>query len=340
MNRILRYLLSIALMRKLHTRQAHQRIHLWAMILALALPPLTGHGQHATFDVVPLGIRGGGEESNLSSYAISAEGQNAYVCLDAGTLRSGIEAAIRNKVWQGDATSILRNQIKGYAISHPHLDHVSGLILNSPDDSAKPIYGTTACLSVIRDKYFSWQSWANFANEGEKPTLNKYTYKYLTPGVNIPLEGTSLSMTPYLLSHVNPYSSSAFLIHHNDNAILYFGDTGADRIEKSDKLSIIWNTIAPMIREKKLKAMFIEVSFANEQADDLLFGHLTPKLLMEELAELAALLPAGSLRDFPVIVTHMKPGNDRIEKIISQLRAGNTAGVKLVFPEQGKKIRL
>ena len=101
--------------------------------------------QTAVLEVVPLGIRGGSDESNLSSYAVSVIGENAYVCLDAGTVRAGIEAAIRNGIWAGDPADVLRKNIKGYLLSHPHLDHVSGLILNSPDDSAKPIYGIESC---------------------------------------------------------------------------------------------------------------------------------------------------------------------------------------------------
>jgi 3',5'-cyclic-nucleotide phosphodiesterase len=295
-------------------------------------------GQSREFDVVPLGIRGGSDESNLSCYAISAAGEDAFVCLDAGTVRAGIEEAIKNKQWQGDPAEILRTRIRGYLLSHPHLDHVSGLILNSPDDSKKPIYGIESCLDVVRDKYFTWKSWANFANEGDKPALNKYTYKILTPNTNVPLEGTSLSVTAFLLSHVNPYNSTAFLVQHNGSAILYLGDTGADRVEKSDKLSELWHEVAPLVAEKKLKAIFIEVSFANAQPDHLLFGHLTPKLLNEELEKLATLLPANTLKNFPVVVTHMKPAGNRIDTITKELQEGNKLNVKLVYPQQGKKL--
>lgn len=309
-------------------------------LIMLALVILIGLDCQAqvTFEIVPLGIRGGSEESNLSSYAISAAGENAWVCLDAGTIRAGIELAVRNNTWHGDPVDILRQNIKGYLLSHPHLDHVSGLILNSPDDSAKPIYGSSDCLDVLRDNYFTWKTWANFANEGEKPTLNKYTYQVLTPGATVPLTGTSLSVTAYLLSHVNPNSSTAFMVEHNALAILYLGDTGADRIEKSDKLEKLWNIAAIQIKGKKLKALFIEVSFSNEQDDHLLFGHLTPALLMEELSKLALKLPSGALKDFPVVITHMKPAGDRVQRIMAELKALNTLGVRIVYPEQGRKL--
>lgn len=318
------------------------QMYVYCRICIFIIAALTGMGcqaQTPSFDIVPFGIRGGSDESNLSCYAVSAAQENAYVCLDAGTVRAGIEAAIRNQIWQGDAAEVLRTKIKGYLLSHPHLDHVSGLILNSPDDSAKPIYGTETCLNVVRDKYFSWESWANFGNEGEKPTLNKYTYTPLRPGAKISLPGTSLSVTAYLLSHVNPYSSTAFLIENNAAAILYLGDTGADRIEKSNKLDKLWDVAAAHIQSRKLKAIFIEVSFANDQPDHLLFGHLTPKLLMEEMQRLAAKLPPSTLKNLPIVITHMKPAGNRVETITSELKTSNTLGLQLVFPEQGRMLQ-
>ena len=93
------------------------------------------------FKVIPLGVKGGSDESNLSAYALAVNGTDAYVCLDAGTLHYGIKQAIIAKLLNGTVSEVLQNDLKGYLISHPHLDHVAGLILNSPDDSPKAIYG-------------------------------------------------------------------------------------------------------------------------------------------------------------------------------------------------------
>jgi len=288
------------------------------------------------FQVIPLGIKGGVDESNLSAYALTAIGTQDYICLDAGTLHAGIRTAIKNKVWKGNATAFLRKHIKGYLISHPHYDHVNGLVINSPDDSAKYIYGIESCLSVLKEKHFSWKSWANFGNEGEAPTLNKYTYQTLTPGKEVPLHNTSLFVTPFVLSHVNPTESTAFLVRSGENYLLYLGDTGCDRIEKSDKLNQLWKAITPLIQTKKLKAIFMEVSFASEQPDNLLFGHLTPALLMEELEALEKICGVGQLKNLNVVITHMKPQGNREETIRKQLIDGNTLHVNLIFPRQGK----
>ncbi|HNR73833.1 MAG TPA: 3',5'-cyclic-nucleotide phosphodiesterase, partial [Cyclobacteriaceae bacterium] len=275
-------------------------------LFAFVLAGFSAYAQPA-FQVVPLGVKGGVDESNLSAYALAASGTQDYVCLDAGTLHTGIRAAIKKKVWKGDATAFLRKHVKGYLISHPHYDHANGLITNSPDDSAKYIYGIESCLSVLKEKHFSWKSWANFGNEGEAPTLNKYTYQTLVPGKEVPLHNTPLFVTPFVLSHVSPTESTAFLVRSGDSYLLYLGDTGCDRLEKSDKLMQLWTAIAPLIQTKKLKAVFIEVSFANEQPDNSLFGHLTPNLLKEELSVLEKLTGAGQLKNLNVVITHMKP---------------------------------
>jgi 3',5'-cyclic-nucleotide phosphodiesterase len=304
-------------------------------LLPFFLTAFAVYGQPA-FQVVPLGIKGGVDEGNLSAYALAASGTQNYICLDAGTLHTGIRTAIKKKVWKGDATAFLRKHIKGYLISHPHYDHVNGLVINSPDDSAKHIYSIESCLSVLKEKHFSWKSWANFGNEGEAPTLNKYTYQTLTPNKEVTIHNTSMFVTPFVLSHVNPTESTAFLVRSDENYLLYLGDTGCDRIEKSDKLNQLWKAIAPLIQAKKLKAIFIEVSFASEQPDNLLFGHLTPALLMEELKALEKICGVGQLKNINVVITHMKPQGKREEIIRKQLLNGNTLNINLIFPQQGK----
>ena len=295
---------------------------------------MVGVGQPA-FRVVPLGVKGGSDESNLSAYAVAARGSDRYVCLDAGTLHAGIRKAIEAGLFVGDPASVLKNNIKGYLISHPHLDHLAGLVINSPDDGAKPIYGLPFCLNVFKEKYFTWQAWANFANEGEKPQLGKYRYVSLVAGQEVALEQTELYVRPYALSHSGADQSTAFLVRSNDSYLLYLGDTGPDAVEKSSALAALWQEVAPLIKSKKLKALFIEVSFANEQPDRLLFGHLTPRHLMAELTNLSRLTGVEALKDFPVVITHIKPAPDREKTIMSQLSGLNTTlQVKLVQPEQ------
>lgn len=150
-----------------------------------------------SFKIIPLGVKGGADESNLSSYLVAPIGSDQHICLDAGTLYAGIQKTIATGVLKGNATYILRNNVKAYLISHPHLDHVAGLIINSPDDTSKNIYALPFCIDVLKNNYFTWKSWANFANEGDKPTLNKYTYIALDTAKETPIENTRMYVRPF-----------------------------------------------------------------------------------------------------------------------------------------------
>jgi 3',5'-cyclic-nucleotide phosphodiesterase len=294
-----------------------------------------------SFKVIPLGTYGGGDESNLSSYMAAPQNSENYIALDAGTIRSGIEKAIqKGNFKQNSALQVIQQNIKGYLISHAHLDHVSGMILNSPDDTKKSVYTLPSVEKIITEKYFSWESWANFTDAGEAPRLNKYKMVNLDDGKEIPITDTEMYVTAFPLSHVNPYESTAFLVRHNGDYLLYLGDTGSDSIEKSNKLENLWKQIAPYVNDQKLKGILIEVSFPNEQPDKSLFGHLTPKLLEQELNVLNGFCQPGKLHNVPVIITHLKPVDDNIEKIKKQLKEKNALGIKYIFPVQGEKITL
>ena len=62
-----------------------------------------------SFRVVPLGVKGGLDESNLSAYMLAPATSNNYICLDAGTLRTGIQQAVTNKVFPATTDEVLKN---------------------------------------------------------------------------------------------------------------------------------------------------------------------------------------------------------------------------------------
>ncbi|MFD1141955.1 MBL fold metallo-hydrolase [Larkinella insperata] len=289
----------------------------------------------SAFKVVPLGVRGGLDESNLSAYLLAAPGTDTYICLDAGTLHAGIQKAVQHGVFRVGSETVLKEYIKAYLISHAHLDHLAGLIINSTDDARKPIYALAGCIDVLKKNYFNWKSWPNMANEGDQPALSKYRYTVLAPGTEVPIEATGMSVRAFPLSHGMAYQSAAFLVKNEGNYALYLGDTGPDLIEKSRNLSLLWQEVAPLVQSKKLKAIFMEVSYPNEQPDNQLYGHLTPNWLMHELTALGKLTGADALNGLPVVITHIKPTGNNEELIRSQLQKGNRLNVKLIFPEQG-----
>jgi 3',5'-cyclic-nucleotide phosphodiesterase len=292
------------------------------------------------FTVVPLGVRGGIDESNLSAYMVAPKGTTNYVCFDAGTLHAGIEKAIANKAFKASSSTVLKQYIKGYFISHAHLDHVAGLIINSPDDSVKTVYALASTMGMLENYYFNGEAWTNFGDAGKGFTIKKYHFETLQYGKEDSIRNTSMTVKAFPLSHVNPYESTAFLVKNGDSYVLYLGDTGSDAMEQSDRLQQLWMQVAGLIKSKQLKGIFIEVSYPDEQPQDKLFGHLTPKLLMNEMQLLGGLAGAESMKGFKLVITHMKPPVKNFAIIKQQLLKQNTLGLQLVFPEQGRAFGL
>ena len=190
--------------------------NLYFLFFLLIAAPVFGQQADTAFRLIPLGVKGGIDESNLSAYMLAPAHSNNFICLDAGTLHYGIEKAIANQVFTVQAEVVLKKYIKGYLISHSHLDHLAGLIINSPDDSAKTIYAFADCIETIKTHYFTWKSWANFADEGEAPQLKIYHYQALKPGEEIPVASTEMTVKAFPLSHSN-LTSSAFLVRNKEN---------------------------------------------------------------------------------------------------------------------------
>lgn len=318
-----------------------------ALVVGALLSP-TAALASGGFDVVVLGARGGIEDGNLSSYLIRPHDDDNYVTCDAGSLVNGLRVAdekgdFNDVTVPADAGLtrvgyVLTQKIKGYLISHAHLDHVAGMVIASPDDSSKPIYALPSVTKRLADNYFNWQSWPNFGNTGVAPTLGKYTYKNLTPGEETPLADTDMTVRAFPLSH-GGVESTAFLLQSGGDALLCFGDTGPDPVEKSNDLHNVWAAVTDLVKQHRLKAIIIETSYTNSQPDKQLFGHLTPAWLLRSLGDLDKEAGGDALKDLPIIIEHikysLKSGELPQVTIAKELNAGNTLGVKFLIPEQG-----
>lgn len=307
------------------------------------------------FKVIVLGNDGGPRENNISGYLIASKNSNNFAALDAGSLLNGIYHANKKNSFEdinincistlGIEIEILQNHIKGYLISHAHLDHIAGLVLNSTADKKKSIFGIDSTINFMRDHIFNWQIWPNFGSEGKKPILNQYQYQRVKLNKKLSIPNTDLMVEAFLLNH-NCCPSTAFLIEASGDYILYFGDTAPDSLSTKKHMRTIWKRISPLIHQNKLKGIFLECSYGQEETE--LYGHLNSKYMIEELTRLATFVdpksPQTALKGLKVIVTHIKgslfKGKTSVESIEKELETLNTLGVTFLFPKQGEKVEL
>ena len=133
-------------------------------VLAAAAPLHAADG----FDLLVLGARGGIQDGNLSAVLVHPHGDPRGVTCDAGSLVNGLKVADEKgaladlAVPAGSDLSrvghALTSVIKGYLLSHAHLDHVAGLVVASPDDSKKPVYALASVNADLVDTYFNWRA--------------------------------------------------------------------------------------------------------------------------------------------------------------------------------------
>lgn len=307
-----------------------------------------------SFNLIILGCLGGPREDNLSSYLLSFKKSPEFIALDCGTLLSGIAKALARGAFDGydlqiaphftPEGEILRNHLKGYLISHSHIDHLAALIINSQIDVPKPLLGIDQTIDNIRDHLFNWKIWPNYGSEGKNPShLYRYLRLPLSSKVRIP--GTSFRVEPFLLSH-HGQVSSAFLIESDGDYLLYFGDTGSDSSEESNCLNHLWEKIVPLIKEKKLKGMLIECSYASHPHREKLYGHFNTQSLMEEFRKLAhkvsPKMPTLALEGLKIVITHIKveqqEGPNVRTHIQLELNEMNDLHLQFIFPVQGMRI--
>lgn len=311
-----------------------------------------------SFRCIPLGVEGGLIESNLPSYLLAPVGSSDFVCLDAGTLLHGLRAARANGCFSDIAVPvdspdsiegrILRHHIKAYLITHTYIDHLSGLLMNAPADSAKPIMALEGTIEGLRHHIFNWITWPNFGSEGQPPPLAQYELVTLLPGDRTPIPGTAMCVEAQPLEHSSQTDSTAFLVDANGLYVVYMGDTGPDHLEDRPTTRLLWERLAPFIRDDRLRGVYIESSYSDEMPDDQLHSHLTPKWIMHAFRQLAEIVeprrPETALAGLNVVIMHIKPhlgaGEETRAVVERQLRRQNVLQLRLVFAEQARSFEL
>lgn len=311
------------------------------------------------FNYLALGVSGGIDGGNLNAHLFAPAGTNDFVCVDAGCLYSGLREANRlGKLEQtlssntgSDMTvegRFLHENIKAFLITHTFMDHLQGLVQVSPNDSPKTLISLPETIDALRDHVFNGITWPNFSNEGVEPHLGVYKYKRLEAGTKSSIPGSELTVEAHSLCRSAPVDSAAYLLEHKDQYLVFFGDTGPDCLQERSSIHNVWSRIAPLIKEGRVRAIFLECSYPEYQADEQLFSHMKPSHFMKAFRDLAKLVnpkaPEKALVGLTVVVTHIKPhfkaGETARSIIERQLREGNTLGLDLHVATQGMSLEL
>ncbi|KAI0538976.1 cAMP phosphodiesterase class-II [Xylaria digitata] len=336
--------------------------------------------------VIVLGAGGGPKESNVTALLVRSMetgwARGSVVAVDAGihlsaiakifeeTQPSGVSfpytlkagpfegMQINSACADTNAGYVTRHLIDTYLITHPHLDHISGFVINTaglPGTRPKRLAGLPSTISAFKQHIFNNVIWPNLSDENNGAGLVTYMrlveggspalgeggakgYLEVSDGLSVkifsvshghcierhPHRGSSASSrygsfdtstvtasprgAPGSTAASGPptlfrssvasqekesicvYDSSAYFIRDNATGreVLMFGDVEPDSISLSPRNLGIWQEAAPRIANGSLTAIFIECSYDDSQTDDRLFGHLTPRYIIQEMQSLAA----------------------------------------------------
>lgn len=189
----------------------------------------------------------------------------------------------------------LSKLINSIFITHSHLDHVKGIVINSAGlrhNSSTTLYGSAGTIEALQTHIFNNLIWPNMIS-------NRFVS---TAEVSRPVQLSQYTVTPFQLDH-GCIESTAYLVSYDARCVLVFGD-----FEPSPKTVPLWTAVSKLVQSKQLNSIIIECSSVNLQPEQDSFGHLTPATLFGELKILDRLVKADghSLRGLQILVTHVK----------------------------------
>jgi 3',5'-cyclic-nucleotide phosphodiesterase len=209
----------------------------------------------------------------------------------------------------------LQSLVKACLLTHPHIDHLSALVVNSASfgsASGKKIYGLEPTCQALEQYIFNDRIWPDLTSEDNGTFLSINRLQH-----TVPMQVNDIyKITPFTVKHgcVSPsevYHSTSFLLENTsiNRFLLVFGDFEADS-GTSDANSLIWNHVASYIVQGQLKTVIIECSTANVPATQPLYGHMTPKTLFGELIRLNEIIMkhghSKGIRGLHILITHVK----------------------------------
>lgn len=192
-------------------------------------------------------------------------------------------------------------RVQNLILTHSHADHVCSLptfAMNVMDSIGRPttVWSHAAVLDSLREDVFNGRAWPDFLT---LVPLGEPIVQLRAIEPRHPFELDGLRFTAIPVNH--PVPTMGYVVEDERTAVVICTDSGP-----TDEL---WELARSL---DKLTTVFAGVAFPDEC--ELLAhasGHLTPRLLREQLAGLP-----GHVR---VVVVHIKPA--RQQEVVSQLTA-------------------
>jgi cAMP phosphodiesterase len=239
----------------------------------------------------------GGELPRHRTTCFLVDGRMA---IDAGALTQGLELEELLKV-------------DDIVLTHSHFDHVKDVplladLLVGRRKTAVRVHASPECAKALREDVFNDRLWPDFTRipDGEHPVIEIVEFD---PAKPFRVGKYRLSPVPV----VHPVESMGYVVSDGKSSFAISGDTGPTEA--------FWRRVN---REKKLKAVLVELSFpdALQWLADV-SGHLTPRTLAAELAKL-------DRNGFPVLLYHLKPAYAaELKRAIAKLKLPDTRVLKV-----------
>ncbi|KAG0146977.1 hypothetical protein CROQUDRAFT_62192 [Cronartium quercuum f. sp. fusiforme G11] len=275
------------------------------------------------------------------------------------------------------------SSLTSFCITHAHLDHIAALVLTAGAlaHTPKTVWASPETVESLLT-VFAGGLWPHLADRtGNLPLwlrnldLGLHTPVTICPSLTLqawPIAHGLITDSGYTCASVTNspplnirmvqnqtvYHSTAFFItdEPTDQTFLFFGDLGPDSVTGVNLNQNVWKHAFPKFLAGKLKTIFIECSYDSSRSSKLLYGHLSPPYLFEELNYFANLIDttsSGQLTGLNVVLIHVKdeakpldptqapeaPVRKRILDEILELEATKfKLGCRFVMVEQGERL--
>ncbi|MCW5828983.1 MAG: 3',5'-cyclic-nucleotide phosphodiesterase [Deltaproteobacteria bacterium] len=175
-------------------------------------------------------------------------------------------------------------------ITHTHLDHIKDLAFLADNiigikKTPLHIWGAEPVIRVLREHFMNDRIWPDFTKipTADNPTL---VYHQIEPEKPFEVAGYKVLAVPTK----HPVPNTGYIVSNATGAFCFTGDTGVTER--------IWEVLN---QTPKVLGLITEVSFPNMMTDLAnLSGHLTPKMLFEQMGRLKN-------RNYTVYLSHNKP---------------------------------